>query len=82
MSPTVGAVHGPGKRGEDVAVLGQLDVVDTERAELVDEEAREIELLLGGRVRRRVDRRLRVDRDVAEEALEHALGEPLGERPA
>ena len=76
-----GVGHRPGQRREDVARLGQLGVLETERVELGDQEAREVELLLGGRVRRGVDGRLGVDRDVAEEPLEQLLAERLGERP-
>ena len=53
IRPTVGApATVPGTRREHVAVLGQLDVVEPERAQLLDEQAREVELLLGRRVRR------------------------------
>ena len=71
ISPITGAPARARQRREDVAVLGQLDVVEPELAQLVDEQAREVELLRGARVRRRVLVRLRVDPDVAQEPLEH-----------
>ena len=42
---------GARQRREDVAVLGQLDVVEADLAQLVDEQPREIELLRGARDR-------------------------------
>ena len=66
-------------RREDVAVLRQLRVGEADRVQLVDEEPREVELLLRGRICRRCRVGLRVDRDVAEEPLEHLLAELLRE---
>ena len=81
IRPTVGApATVPGTRREDVAVLGQLDVLEPERAQLLEEESREVELLLGRRVRGRRRVGLRVDHDVAQEACEHVLRQLLGER--
>ena len=74
------ALDGARERGEDVARLGQLDVVEPDRAQLVDQDPREVELLLGRRVSRRIERRLGVDRDVAEKALEQPFAQCFGER--
>ena len=68
------------KGREDVAGLGQLDVREPELAELLDEQPGEVELLGSRRVGRRVELRLRVDHDVAQEALENVLAQLLGER--
>ena len=76
------AAVGPdgGERCEHVAVLGQLDLVEPEPAKLLGEQAREVELPRRARVGRRLARRLRVDPDVAQEALEHVVGKFRGER--
>ena len=66
---------------EDRGARVQARVGETELAELVDEQAREIELLLGARPLRDAIRTLRVDPDVAQEALEDVVGE-LGREPA
>ena len=68
------------QRREHVAVLAQLDVGEAELAQLVREQPREVELLRGARVGRRALLGLRVDPDVAKEALEHAGGKLGGER--
>ena len=73
-------VRGARERREHVAVLRQLDVVEADLAKLVGEQPREIELLGGARVGRGALLRLRVDADVAEEALEHVGCQLLGER--
>ena len=75
------AVTGPdrGKRREDVAVLGQLDVPEPEAAQLVREETREVELLQRAREGVRDTCRLRVDPCVADETLEHVVGELRGD---
>ncbi len=74
------ALDRPRKRGEDVPVLRELDLLQPDRAKLLDEEAREVELLRGRRVRGRVERGLRVDDDVPQEPLEHRLAQLRGER--
>ena len=56
--------------GEDRRALGQLDVLEPELAQLLDEEPREVELLLGARTASSAIGRLRVDPDVAQEPLE------------
>ena len=68
------------ERREDVAVLGQLDVGEPEPAELVGEEPREVELLGRARIGLRRAIGLRVDARVANEPVEHVLGELRGER--
>src|SRR6266550_439813 len=65
--------------GEDVAVLGQLDVVEAELLQLVPEQARELELPLGARTRVGEVVGLGVDTDVAEEALEGVGLELVGQ---
>ena len=67
-------------RREDVAGLGELDLGEPDRPELLDEQPREVELLRGRGIRGRVQLRLGVDHHVAQETLEHLLGELLGER--
>src|SRR5206468_7624918 len=62
---------GAWQRREDVALLGQLDLLEPEALELVAQEAREVDLPLGARPRVGVGA-LRVDADVAQEALERA----------
>ena len=74
-----GFLDRPGKGREHVAVLGELGVLEADRAELVDEEPRQVELLRGRRVPRVLHRRLRVDHDVPEESLEHLVRELGGE---
>ena len=78
------ADHGRSRRAGhgrvDVAELGQLDIGEPDLPQLRLEDAREIELLGGARKRRRSLLRLGVDADVAEKALEHAVGELGGER--
>ena len=74
------ALDRPRKRGEDVPVLRELDLLQPDRAKLLDEEAREVELLLGARTRVHARLRLRVDPDVAEEPLEDVAREFLGQR--
>ena len=51
ISPITGAPGVPGQRREHVAVLVQLDVGEADLAQLVDEQAREVELLRGARDR-------------------------------
>ena len=70
----------PGQRPVDVAGLVQAHVVEPDLLELVAEQPREVELLLGRRRGRRAVRGLGVDADVAQEALEHVLGELGRER--
>src|SRR5262249_46758502 len=64
---------GAGHRREDVTVLCQLGVVETELAQLLLEHPTEVELLRGARVRLRVLIGGRVDADVPEEALEDVV---------
>ena len=68
------------KRAVDVAELVEPDVVEPDLVELVAEQPGEVELLLGRR--RAVDpvRRLRIDADVAEQAVEHVIRQFGGER--
>ena len=74
MSPTTGASTVPGKRREDRVALSFSSASDEpDLAELVDEQPREIELLLGARPLRDAVRPLRVDADVAQEPLEHVV---------
>ncbi len=73
-----GAVRG-GQGGEDVAVVVERGVVEADRAQLVDEHPREVELAGGARAPGAVARGLRVDADVAQEALQHVGGERLRE---
>ena len=68
------------ERREDVAVLGQLDVVEPEPAELVGEEPREVELLGRARIGLRRAIGLRVDARIADEPVEDVLGELGGKR--
>jgi hypothetical protein len=72
--------HGAGKAGEDVAVLGELDVLQADLAQLRHQDPREVELLGAARVGRRRVVGHRVDDDVAEEAREDVLRELLRER--
>ncbi len=59
--------------------VGQPRVFESQLDELLDEEPREIELLLRARPARSPVRRLRVDSDVAQEAPEHVVGELCGQ---
>ena len=70
------------QRREDVAVPGQLDVVEADLAQLLGEEPREVELLRRARIRVGVGTLLRlgVDAYIPEEALEHVGRQLLGER--
>ena len=65
-----GRARAAGHRREDVSVLRQLDVVETELAQLALEHLAEVALLRGARVRRRVLVGRRVDADITEKALE------------
>jgi len=58
----------------------QLGVREADVAELVDEEARELELLLRARSGGDAVRGLRVDPDVAQEPLEDVARELFGQR--
>ena len=73
-------VDGAGQRREDREAFVQLRVGEPDLAELLDEQAREVELLLGARALSARGGRLRVDADVAEEPLEHVARELLGQR--
>ena len=79
MSPTTGAPFVPGEPGEDRGAVRQLGV-EAELAKLLDEEPRELELLLRARPLRHAVGGLGVDPDVAEEPLEHVARELLRER--
>ncbi len=68
------------ERAVDVAVLVEPDVVEPDLLQLVAQEPREVELLLGRRGRRRAGGGLRIDADVAQEALEHVVRELRRER--
>ena len=65
--------------GEDRGALRQLRL-EPERTQLVEEETRQLQLLLRARPLRHAVGALRVDPDVAEEPLEHIGCELLGER--
>ena len=67
-------------RRRHVAVLVEPSVVQPDLLQLLDEEAREVELLQRGGVGVRALRGLRVDHDVAQEALERRLGQLRRER--
>ena len=69
------------QRRQDVAVLGRARRRSRpSAAQLGLEQPRQVELLRGARVGVRLPRRLRVDADVAEEALEHVVAQLGGER--
>jgi hypothetical protein len=70
----------PRQRAVDVAELVQPHVVEADLLQLVAQEPRQVELLLGRRRRVDAGRRLRVDADVAEEAVEQVARELLRER--
>ena len=74
------ALHGRGQRGEDVALRVLLGVAEPDLAQLLHQHPPELELPRGARAARAVARRLRVDADVAQEAVEDGWGELLGER--
>ena len=78
--PDRGRLLDAGERAVDVAVLVEADVVEPDLLQLVPEEPGEVELLLGRG--RGVDAglRLRVDPDVAKEALEDVVRELRRER--
>ena len=73
-------VHGRRERPGDVAVLVHRHVGEPDLLELVAQEAQQVELALGARVRLRFLVGPRVDADVAEEPLGGVLGELGGER--
>src|SRR5204863_88356 len=56
------------------------DVLEPDRPQLLHEHAREVELARCARAAGAVTRGLGVDAHVAEEALEHVVGERLGKR--
>ena len=74
------ALDGGGQRGEDVAVVVLLRVGEAELAQLLHEHPAQLELPRGARAALAVAGGLRVDADVAEQAVEDAGGEILGER--
>ena len=69
-----------GQAGEDRRAVVQLRVLEPERAKLLDEHAREVELLLRARSPADAVRALRVDLDVAQEAVEDVVRELGRER--
>ena len=73
-------VDGGRERRGHVAVLVDRGVREPDLLELVAEEAQQVELFLRARVRLRLLVGLRVDADVAAEALGCVLGEPGDER--
>ena len=72
--------RGAGKSREHIAVLGELHVLEPDLPQLFGEHLAEVELLRRARVRLRVVVRLRVDLDVAQEAVEHVVSELGGDR--
>ena len=77
--PDHGCALDAGEPGEDGGAVVQLRVLEAEVVQLLDEHARQVELLLRARPLRLAVRALRVDLDVAEEPREHIGGELLGE---
>ena len=71
---------GAGQRGEDEAAVIHRRVVETELLELLDEQPAEVELAGRAGLLAAVRRRLGVDADVAQEALEHVRRERLRQR--
>ena len=68
-----------GQGGEDVAVPGELHLLEPELAQLPLEQPRELELLQRRRVGVGLASRLRIDADVAQEARERVGLELVGE---
>ena len=68
------------QRGHDVAVVVELGVRQSRLDELVDQHPGELELARRTRRPLPVTTRLRVDTDVAQEAIEDVVGKLLGER--
>ena len=78
--PDDGRVRGPGERREDGVLVVQLGVLEADLSQLVDEQPREIELLLRARALGNSILALRVHADVAQEPLEDVIGQLLRER--
>ncbi len=80
INPIDGRVDRAGKRREHGVTVVQLGIDEPDLAELLDEQAREIELLLRARTLRDAIRGLRVHAHVAQEPLEDVPRELLRER--